>query len=49
MKCQRGSTLPDAHERTTIKLSVSLFYLWYVLTLTSLDVTRAGTGSGSIP
>ena len=47
MKCQHGSTLTDAHERTTI---AGEFILFVVRTdMTSLDVTRAGPGFGSIP
>ena len=42
-KCQHGSTLTDAHERTTV---AGEFILFVVRTdMTSLDVTRAGLGS----
>ena len=38
MKCQHGSTLTDAHERTTV---AGEFILFVVHTdMTSLDVTR---------
>ena len=38
MKCQHGSTLTDAHERTTV---AGEFILFVVRTdMTSLDVTR---------
>ena len=38
MKCQRGSTLTDAHERTTIKLPVSSLFVFVVRT--DIDVVR---------
>ena len=47
MKCQHGSTLTDAHERTTV---AGEFILFVVRTdMTSLDVTRGRAGFGSIP
>ena len=49
MKCQHGSTLTDAHERTTV---AGEFILFVVRTdMTSLDVTRSRgrAGFGSIP
>ena len=47
MKFQHGSTLTDAHERTTV---AGEFILFVVHTdMTSLDVTRGRAGFGSIP
>ena len=47
MKCQHGSTLTDAHERTTV---AGEFILFVVRTdMTSLDVTRGRPGFSSIP
>ena len=47
MKCQHGSTLTDAHERTTV---AGEFILFVVRTdMTSLDVTSLEAELGLIP